>query len=245
MISCASVGALGMGSLPRLMLGTSPFLGAGQFGERAYDYLGRFYGKPERIAKIIDACWDLGVEGIQLIPESYIVEALKLWEKRTGNRMVVVSSIYNLQDMDRLLEMFEHAGILLHASLADRHNRDLVASFVDHARERGVLGGLVSHVPYRTLLWASSSGIRIDVAMVPINKMGYMMDAPLSEIARVIKGLGCQIIAKKVLAAGRLPVREALEYVCGIDFIDSLAIGVSSVEEAIETFGLAKEYMRI
>ncbi|MFQ6074099.1 MAG: hypothetical protein ACE5KC_02655, partial [Candidatus Bathyarchaeia archaeon] len=55
---------VGKAKIPRILLGTSPFIGSGQFGSRAASYYEHFYGHPENIAKIILAAVDLGVTGV-------------------------------------------------------------------------------------------------------------------------------------------------------------------------------------
>lgn len=47
------------------------------------------------------------------------------------------------------------------------------------------------------------------------------------------------VIGKKVLAAGQIEPREALEYAAG--FVYGVAIGVTSSQELKETFSIAKE----
>lgn len=54
--------------LPRTLLGTSPFIGAPQFGHRARLYILDLYRKPEAMASIIAKSYQLGVRGIQLLP---------------------------------------------------------------------------------------------------------------------------------------------------------------------------------
>ena len=39
--------------LPRVLLGTSPFLGAGQFGVKAYEYYKAFFENPFRITELL------------------------------------------------------------------------------------------------------------------------------------------------------------------------------------------------
>ena len=64
--------------LPRTLLGTSPFIGAPQFGHRARLYILDLYRKPEAMAKIMVKSYQLGVRGIQLLPYPPVVEALEI-----------------------------------------------------------------------------------------------------------------------------------------------------------------------
>ncbi len=181
------------------MLGTSPFIGAGQFGRRSLDYLSRFYNKPDRIVEIIDACWETGVNAIQLLPEKYIIDAISMWEKKNGEIITVISSIFRLRQIDDLINRFEHSAMLVHASIVDYHDKDILNRFLSKIRERGLPAGIVSHTPYRTLSWIKNWEIDIDIAMIPINKIGYMMDADIERIGRLIRKIDCKVIAKKFL----------------------------------------------
>ena len=44
---------VGKARIPRILLGTSPFIGAGQFGIRAQFYYEHFYQNPGNIVKIV------------------------------------------------------------------------------------------------------------------------------------------------------------------------------------------------
>ncbi len=231
-----------LGAIPRILLGTSPFLGAGQFGGRAYRYFRKFYGNPQEIIKILDVCWELGVRGIQLLPEEYIVEAIETWMETTGNRIIVIPSVLHVEDLHRLSDL-EVVAVLLHASRVDSRNRRILEDFSRSIRDMGFLAGIATHIPYRTISWVHREGIKVDIVMLPINKIRYMMDGPLDEIGSLLREIGCGVIAKKILAAGRIPVHEAIEFVSKLDFVDAVAIGVASIDEAKETFSIARRLL--
>ena len=75
--------------------------------------------------------------------------------------------------------------------------------------------------------------------LAPLNKYGHLMDLRPDEAVNLYRELGIPIIAKKVLGAGRIEPREALEFIARSKCVDGVAIGVASVEEAEETFSIA------
>ena len=83
-----------------------------------------------------------------------------------------------------------------------------------------------------------------DIYMVPVNKLGYLMDCDTYgsderiNLNQIIKSLDKTVIAKKVLAAGILKPQEAFDYLKTVEFADIVAIGIASEEEAQETFSL-------
>jgi len=63
--------------IPRLMLGTSPFIGAGQFGMDAYEYRKQFFYNESNMKKLFIKSARLEVKAVQLIVYEPLVSALK------------------------------------------------------------------------------------------------------------------------------------------------------------------------
>ena len=225
--------------IPRILLGTSPFIGAGQFGARSRIYFSKFYLNPKNIVKIIDRCVELGVIGIQALPEEPIIwairEALKKYEE-----IIVVPSIISVRDIE-LMQEFECPLMLIHGAITNSRKVRMLEELLDRIRETGSLAGLVTHTPITTMKWLINKNLKYEALMLPVNKIGYMIDGTLDAMKHLVSKLGKHIIAKKVLAAGRIPVKEAIEFVSKLPFIDVIALGVASEEEAIETFTIAKQ----
>jgi hypothetical protein len=59
-----------------------------------------------------------------------------------------------------------------------------------------------------------------------------------------VKDSGIHILGMKIMASGRIPPREALEHAASTNYLDGVALGVASVEEAEETFTTALEMWR-
>ena len=227
--------------LPRALIGTSPFIGAGQFGHRAFAYHTKFFNKPSEVAKIISAAVELGVMGVQALPYPFIIEAIRRAEADTGVDLVVVATL-GPEDPFGDIGLFDGLDVrafLTHGALTDGPRWPGLEELMEEARSSGALAGYVSHRPMRALRRIGSGELpRPDIVMLPFNALGYMMDAPAEAITDELKSLGLRAIGKKVLAAGRLRPREAFRFVLRHEPIASLAIGVASVEEAKETFGI-------
>ena len=230
--------------LPRVLLGTSPFIGAGQFGSRSYAYWAAFYDRPERVAEVVAAAVELGVRGVQPLPYPFLAEAIRRAQAITGEELVLVATI-GPRDPLADLAIFEGLDVraaLLHGALTDEAKSAQLATIMDEVRDRGLLAGLVSHRPMRLLRRLSSGELpRPDLLLLPFNALGYLMDAPAPELARAIRSLRVPVIGKKVLAAGRLRPEEAFRFALGFRVLKGVAVGVISREEAEETFiSLAK-----
>ena len=227
--------------IPRILLGTSPFIGAGQFGSRAIPYRARFYENPQNIVKLMRKAVDLGVTGIQVLPYPPIFRALEVVERESGGRLTVVGTIgpdKPLKDI-KDLQRFNTTAMTLHGELTDGRDLRKISELLDEIRSAGCLAGLVTHRPLSTLKWLMEAKPDVDLLMLPFNKLGMFMDASPQEIVKVIERFHKPVIGKKVLAAGYLKPQEALEYVAQVGCIDAVALGVASEREADETFTAA------
>ena len=231
--------------LPVALVGTSPFIGAGQFGPRALALHARFFGKPGAVAEVLEAAIKAGAGGVQALSYPFIVEAIRAVEARMGLELPVVATVGPEDPFSdlRLFDGLDVRAYLLHGALTDS-SWPGVERLLEEARATGALAGYVSHKPMRMLERIRSGELpRPDLVMIPLNKAGYLMDAPAEELNRALRELGLRAIAKKILAAGRLRPREALEFVLQHDAVVALAVGVSSAREARETFTILTEVL--
>ncbi|MDY6844075.1 MAG: hypothetical protein SVW57_08305, partial [Thermodesulfobacteriota bacterium] len=67
-----------LNKIPRILLGTSPFIGAAQFGEKAREYRKNLYENPEHMATIIVESAHQGINAIQALAYPPIMEAIKM-----------------------------------------------------------------------------------------------------------------------------------------------------------------------
>jgi len=235
---------VGKAKIPRILLGTSPFIGAGQFGRRAYEYYFKFYEKPENIVRIILKAADLGVTGIQALPYAPIFEAMRRAEESLKERLVVVATIGpdNPYDDIRRFQDFNTVAMVLHGEITDTKDKRKISDLLNRIHAAGYLAGTTTHRPFSTLSWLlEEAEVDIDLMMMPFNKLGMFMDAEPEEIAKKAIRLHKPIIGKKVLAAGYLKPKEALEFALKSGIISVVALGVASEREAEETFSTATE----
>ena len=64
--------------IPLVSVGTSPFLGAAQFGKNARIYRKKFMNDANAMLEILKAAYHAGARGIELIPMGKIPEAANL-----------------------------------------------------------------------------------------------------------------------------------------------------------------------
>jgi hypothetical protein len=222
-------------------LGTSPFIGSGQFGSRAAFYYEHFYMHPENIVKVILAAIDFGVTGVQVLPFPPIFSALKVVEKEIKQRLTIVGTIGpddpsgNIRDFQR----FNTVAMLVHGQLTDRRNEQKISELLNKIHATNCLAGLATHAPLSTLKWLAKHDLDVDLLMLPFNRLGMFMDASPTKIAEAVRRLDKPVIGKKVLAAGYLSPKDAFSYLRQVKCLDGVALGIASEKEMEETFSEA------
>jgi hypothetical protein len=86
------------------------------------------------------------------------------------------------------------------------------------------------------------AGIENPIICASINKVGFRMSGGKQVYEETLKTKKFRAIAMQVLAAGAVPPREALEYVCKLPNIESILFGASSKGNITETASLIRQY---
>ncbi|MGB9200602.1 hypothetical protein [Methanobacterium sp.] len=233
--------------IPRTLLGTSPFIAAAQFGHRARLYQIDLYNNPENIFKIIKKSYDLGITGIQVIPYPPVIKALKD-ALNAGYDMDIIGTVRPDKELDdiQLMSDLNATSMILHADITDKKDWNFIGEKLQLIKDGNAVPGLATHMPYSTTKHLVGSPVKemFEVYMVPVNKLGYLMDSELygsderKHLNQLIESLDKTVIVKKVLAAGILQPQEAFDYLKTVEFADIVTIGIASEEEAQETFSL-------
>lgn len=111
--------------------------------------------------------------------------------------------------------------------------------FHDHVRERyGAEAGFITMNAPRMLDALEALGIGNPVICANINKIGFRMCGGVDAYERLVATRRFRPIAMSVLASGALSPREAIEYVCRQQRIESIVFGASSAANIRHTKAL-------
>lgn len=233
--------------IPQTSLGTAPFIGMPYFGHRARLYQLDFSNSPENILKIMKKSHEMGVRAIQLIPEETVVKALKL-ARDEGIEFDIWGTVRkdNLEEDIQLLSSLESSMMLLDEWVTDKSDMDFIEESLNKINDENVVSGLITALPMETTPKLVDSSVKdlFDVYMVPVNKLGYMMDYPVfmqkerAELRDALKKLDKLVMANKILAVGILNPEEAIDFLKTLDYVDLVTLGIASEKEAEETFSL-------
>ena len=129
--------------------------------------------------------------------------------------------------------------------LALTHKLDLLGELVDWIQEEfGSSVLLASHHAGSAIPILERSKIKFEGYVTPVNKLGVMMFPNPKMALNEIKRSNKPIIAIKPLAGGRLPPKEAFEYVFREVKVSACMVGTGRETELTEDFSVALETLR-
>jgi hypothetical protein len=237
--------AAGGTRVPRVMIGSSPFLGAGQFGRKAHDYYQRFFLQPDNIAQMVALAMQQGIAGVQAVAYPPVILGVQGAAARVGAAPWCCVTV-GLGDMWSELgacEVLAPAAVAMHGSYTDRNLEGALAALDRISRTSpDTLTGLATHRPGLLLPQLRPVPKQLQLLLCPFNPSGYMMEPEsqrvIDEVAR-LRAAGVCVVAMKPLAAGAVPPSRALPYVAR--HCDAVAVGITDEVELTEVCRVAGE----
>jgi hypothetical protein len=222
--------------VPILIQGTSPFIGAGQFGFRARLYREKFYSNPTLMAEFFVYFSSKCYPCVHITAHPPIIEAMEIASEIRS--ISVIATIENERDLE-LIARFDPVIVFLHASITDLCDEEKIVHFSDGCRDLGFIPGLATHNPGR-ILPAGFEGIK--AYMVPINPLGLYMspsfDSALIAIEKARKE-NKFIVGMKTLAAGRINPYKGFPF--ALKYAHSIVVGFTELEQIDEACRLVEK----
>ncbi len=124
--------------------------------------------------------------------------------------------------------------------------KEVLKAYYDYIREKynAEAGFITMNLP-RLLNALEDTGIQNPIICASINKVNFRMSGGKELYEEVLATRNVRVIAMQVLAAGAIPPKEAIEYVCSLPNIESILFGASSKNNIEETVSLIHKYDRI
>jgi hypothetical protein len=217
---------LGQHKLSRLMVGSNPIHGYSHFNSLYSKHMLE-WSTPDHVCKLMDRCWEVGINTWQFSHHERAMRDLKEHRKRGGKMQWILlshSEIENDHSLIKEVAKLSPIGIVHHGGSAERKRRQgkvgQVRDFLKAVRDSGVKVGLSTHDP-EFLDQAESEGWDVDFYMTALYYLTrsdeefqkLMGTRPLGEIylpedparmCNVIRQTPRTCLTYKVLAAGRL-----------------------------------------
>lgn len=117
-------------------------------------------------------------------------------------------------------------------------------TFHDHIRNKyGAEPGFITMNLPMLAEALEKEGIENPIICSNINKIGFRMCGGAEEYARILASGKVRAIAMSVYASGAIPAREAIEWISGLEGVESIVFGASSRGNIRGTCDLVSEYM--
>jgi len=247
--------------IPRIILGTGPFTAESYFGHRSRLYHLDLEINSDNVAKIINKSSELGIKAINLVNNDNLIESYQ--KAKDSEEIVVIGTVgkskidYINPDYEKakevnwkkdiaILSKFNCPIMLIDEFITDSYDWNLLEEILTEIKKQGIFPGLITAYPFKTTKKLIDSPILdlFDFYMIPVNKLGYMMDIESfmeeerKELAKLLKKLDKKVIVNKILACGIQQVEEGFEFLKTLDYVDMVAIGIATEEEAKIDFEL-------
>ncbi|MHA1148148.1 MAG: hypothetical protein ACTSR8_07865 [Promethearchaeota archaeon] len=226
--------------IPLVTVGTSPFLGAGQFGRNAFIWRKKFLNNTNAMVEILEAGYQAGAKGIEAIPIGKIMDATRIMCE-TYNDYIVTGSTTPNAGRRSIKDLIQGGAqlIFVHGMVSDEKGSKLLR-VLDALSSQGVIPGIATHNPIATIKYSIKNSLNVRAFLIPFNASGVMMgdQANLEQIVDDNKDYA--FIGMKTLAAGKLKPEEAFDYLSKHN-ICAVSIGMVTKEEAIQSTNAALE----
>lgn len=246
-------------SLPRLIIGTNWFLGWSHTS-LAKDRFIKEYQDRQRIANIVSAFMQYGVDAVMGPPSQHLENALRDVEDKLGRRIIrIITPSFNILPggpKEREPEVALDQCVQLNATfclphqcvtdaLLDRMHGEIrdINKYSKMIRDRGMIPGLSTHMP-ESVVYADKTNADVETYIQIYNAAGFLMQVEADWVMRVIQKAKKPVLTIKPLAAGRLLPVVGLAFVWStIRDQDMVVIGTTTPDEACEVVDISLDLL--
>ena len=218
-------------------------MGAGQFGLAGQEWHRRFFNHPKRMSEMFEHFCRLGYPGAHVTGYPTIVEAARLTKEKYDLRVAVSLLPENWEDNLREVLVLDPEVVFVHGAMTDRfldkRLEELMTCF-NAIRDANSYPGLATHDTCNTLrvLQSEENPLQDESfgLLLPINRTGYSAGGTTAEMEDLLGALDGRhpVMGMKVLAAGKIPPQEALDYVFGISNVRTVTVGITEKWQAAQ-----------
>ncbi|MHA1279910.1 MAG: hypothetical protein ACTSQI_07925 [Candidatus Helarchaeota archaeon] len=228
--------------IPRISIGTSPFIGAGQFGQLGLIWRSSFLHDAEKVAELMKLSYINGAKGVEAIPVGRILDATSIVKEKYHDFTILSSTFWESREnyylIDKLIAI-DAEIIFLHGSISDLRDVNLIRPLLTKIRSAGKIPGIATHYPHRTIPFIHENKLDSPAILLPFNVRGEFMGEQ-KKVEQLVDSLDYFFMAMKPLAAGKIPPKKAFPYFKEHN-ISAVTIGMVTKEEIIETVAEARK----
>jgi len=196
----------------------------------------------DAVLEILEACYEAGGRGIQLIPAGKVSEAAKIMAE-THDDFIITGSTFPGPDplIDELAEL-DAKLIFAHGMISDKKDEKL-ETLISEIESKGIIPGIAAHNPVSTLEYAFVNLPAVKAFLIPFNAQGLFMGDQKKLEKIVDSHKNHHFIGMKTLAAGKLDPNQAYDYLSKHN-ICCVSIGMVTVEEAKDSTEIALKILQ-
>ncbi|NVM53705.1 MAG: hypothetical protein HWN66_08375 [Candidatus Helarchaeota archaeon] len=228
--------------IPRITIGTSPFMGAGQFGSLGLKWRAAFFQNAGKMAELMIHSYNEGAKGVEAIPAGQIIKAALIAKEKCPDFTIIASTLWESKKNDFLIEELIKVDakiIFLHGSISDQRDLNLIKPLLSKIRATDKIPGMATHYPHRTISFIHQNKLDCSAILLPFNVRGEFM-GDQNAVEKIVDSLDYFFVGMKTLGAGKIPPMKAFAYLADHN-ISAVTIGMVTKEEITETVAEAKK----
>ena len=247
---------IGKKEYSKIIAGTNAFYGHSHFSAaRDSEYKKRF--SDDYIKNVLKLCIAKGVNSIETCANERILNIITSIKKESKINVIGTTRIDETSPMKshqmKLKYLINNGAdiCIIHSQFVDRLSSGSeikgLQYMVDEIHAAGLLAGISAHK--NSTIELCEKKYDIDVYLYPMNMLGFVYpgydgNETVKERLDLIKNTDKQFIVMKILAAGRIPPKEGLEFALdNIKDNDIITLGIGSLEEAQESIDIVNMYL--
>lgn len=229
--------------IPIITIGTSPFIGAGQFGSNAAIWRNKFLENTKEMSNLMRIANEHGAKGAEIIPIGKIPLAAQYMIEKYPDFSILGSTSWDELRIDLLAEL-KTKIVFLHGTFSDRRNKEFLERFISKIRKFGMIPGVATHEPLKTIPFILDLKLDCPAILLPFNSEGYLMGDKL-KLEQLVDATGEKIffVGMKTLAAGKIKPEDAYNYIEKHN-ISAITVGFVSETEILETVPIALKHLK-
>ena len=196
----------------------------------------------EAVLEILEASYEAGGRGIELVPAGKVNEAARIMSETHDDFFITGSTFPGPDPLIDELAKLEAKIIFAHGMVSDNKDEKL-ENLINEIESIGIIPGVAAHNPVSTLEYAFESLPSVKAFLIPFNAQGMFMGDQKKLENIVDSHKDKYFIGMKTLAAGKLDLNKAYDYISQHD-ICCVTIGMVTVEEAITSTETALKFLQ-
>jgi len=231
-------------NFPKFMLGSSPWIGAGQFGSKAKEYYEKFFLDPRNITDLIVHYAERANPAIHLCLMEPLFRAAWEAEQKLGNKLSIIATLFAENQPQQLewIKQLKVRVLMLHAQTTDQLYRRDLDNFCRFCRNIGIIPGFATHAPGDTIPLMDGMELDFPVYLAPLNPSGAHVHPDLPSALKAIQETPRAVIGMKTLRAGEISPKKAFDF--ALSYADGITVGMTEKTEIDQNLELFQEWLK-